>query len=74
LITNYAMIVFALFELCVDVGGWAFYILSLYFTLRYSKTGDRKALLISAMFIGIGGLFKEYALSGDHSYSNNSYI
>lgn len=61
LITNYAMVVFAL-DYGVDVGGWAFYVMSLYLTLKYVKMGDRNILLYSALCIGIGGLFKEYAL------------
>lgn len=60
-ITNYAMVVFAL-DYGVDIGGWVFYLLSLYFTLKYVRTGEKRALLFSALCIGVGGLFKEYAL------------
>lgn len=61
LATNYAMVVFAL-DYGVDIGGWMFYILSLYFTFRYSQSGERRLLLLAALMIGIGGLFKEYSL------------
>jgi 4-amino-4-deoxy-L-arabinose transferase-like glycosyltransferase len=61
--TNYAVISFGLAYL-MDIGGWAFYLLSLYLTLKYVQTGDRKMLLYSAVVIGFGGLFKEYAFLG----------
>ncbi len=60
LATNYAMISFGL-DYWMDIGGWVFYILSLYFTLKYSQTGERRQLLYSSVCIGIGALFKEYA-------------
>lgn len=63
LITNYAMIVFGL-DYGMDIGGWTFYVVSLYFTLKYVRTGANRALLFSALAIGVGVLFKEYALLG----------
>ncbi|NQV88626.1 MAG: glycosyltransferase family 39 protein [Parcubacteria group bacterium] len=57
---NYAMIFFGL-DYWMDIGGWTFYILSLYFTLKYVQTEKRKCLLYSSVFVGVGVLFKEYA-------------
>ena len=63
ILTNYGTVSFAL-DYGMDIGGWAFYALSLLLTLKYSKSGKRSMLLYSAVAIGIGGLFKEYALLG----------
>lgn len=63
LATNYAMISFGL-DYWLDIGGWLFYVLSLYLTLAYSQTSERKFLLLSALAIGLGGLFKENAFLG----------
>src|ERR1019366_1584669 len=63
LMTNYAMISFGI-DYGMDIGGWMFYVVSLYFTLKYTQTGDTRALLYSALAVGVGGLFKEYALLG----------
>lgn len=63
LTTNYAMISFGL-DYWMDIGGWMFYLLSLYFSLKYIQTSDRKSLLCSALAAGLGGLFKEYAFLG----------
>ena len=63
LATNYATISFGL-DYWMDIGGWLFYILALYFSLNYFQTGERKSLLYSALSVGTGGLFKEYAFLG----------
>lgn len=63
LVTNYAVISFGLNYL-MDIGGWMFYVVSLYLTLKYTEQGEKKLLLYSAVFIGFGGLFKEYAFLG----------
>ncbi|MEK7669404.1 MAG: glycosyltransferase family 39 protein [Patescibacteria group bacterium] len=66
LVTNYAAVSFGLGYL-MDIGGWTAYIASLYFAYRYLENEDKgenkenKWLYISAAFIGIGGLYKEYA-------------
>lgn len=60
---NYAMVVFGLTYL-VDIGGWFFYILSLYCLLNYTEKREDKWLLLSAASVGMGGLFKEYAFQG----------
>ena len=60
LATNYAVITFGL-DYWMDIGGWVFYILSLYLTFKYIQTGKKEILLYSALSVGVGGLFKEYA-------------
>jgi hypothetical protein len=62
LMTNYAAVTFGLGFL-MDMGGWAFYIASLYFSYRYLENEDmsEKWLYISSLMVGIGGLYKEYA-------------
>jgi len=60
LVLNYGMIFFGL-DYWMDIGGWTFYIISLCFILKYIETGERKSLLYSSLFIGVGVLFKEYA-------------
>jgi 4-amino-4-deoxy-L-arabinose transferase-like glycosyltransferase len=60
LVTNYAAVVFS-FHYLMDVGGWAFYVASLYFSFRYLETKENKWLWLSAILVGTGGLFKEYA-------------
>ena len=63
LASNYAMANFGL-GFFMDIGGWAFYIFSIYFLFLYSETKSRKMLLLSALMVGVGGLFKEYAFLG----------
>lgn len=63
LATNYSFIWFGLHFL-MDIGGWTFYIISLYYILQYADYRERKYLLLSSLFVGIGSLFKEYALLG----------
>ncbi len=60
LATNYAVLRFGL-NFLMDMGGWAFYLFSIYFLLRYSKFGQRKDILLASALVGLGGLFKEYA-------------
>lgn len=62
LATNYAAVSFGLGYL-MDMGGWAFYVASLYFSYRYleSENGGNKWLFISSALVGVGGLYKEYA-------------
>lgn len=60
LVTNYAVLSFGLNYL-MDIGGWTFYVVSLYYSLKYFETGISKYLYISALLVGVGGLFKEYA-------------
>ena len=63
LVTNYAAVTGGLAYL-MDMSGWMFYIISLYCALRYMQTGREKWLYFSAAAIGVGGVFKEYALLG----------
>lgn len=60
LATNYAAVSFS-FHYLMDVSGWAFYVISLYFSFIYLETKESKWLWISAAVIGLGGLFKEYS-------------
>jgi hypothetical protein len=62
-IGNYAPIISGL-ALLMDAGGWAFYVLTLWGVARYAKTGESRAILLAAAAVGIGALFKEYALLG----------
>lgn len=63
LASNYAILTFGLHYL-MDMGGWMFYISSLFFLFKYTKHTDNRYLLISSLMVGVGGLFKEYALLG----------
>lgn len=58
---SYGMISYGLNYL-MDMGGWAFYIFSLFFTIKYIYSHERKDILLSSLFVGIGATFKEYAL------------
>ncbi len=64
---NYAFLIFGENYL-MDIGGWAFYIFSLYFLYLYvaeTKPKEQaRALWISALLVGIGGLCKEYGFLG----------
>lgn len=60
---NYAMISFGIHYL-MDMGGWMFYLISLFFVFRYSDFRNRNDLLLASISVGVGGLFKEYALLG----------
>lgn len=61
--TNYVLIRNAS-DYVMDVGGWAFYIMALYFTLRFIKTDDFRFGFYAAIAVAIGCFFKEYALLG----------
>ncbi len=63
LAANYGFLLFGLNYL-MDIGGWAFYIFSIYFLFKYSQTKRNADLLYAALMVGIGGLFKEYAFLG----------
>ncbi len=58
--SNYGILIFSLNYL-MDVGGWAFYVMSLYFLLLYIQKSERKMLHIALALAGAGALFKEYA-------------
>ena len=58
---NYAMVTAGLGQF-MDIGGWFFYIASLYFLVVYTETRSERDLLLSALAIAVGGLFKENAL------------
>src|SRR3989344_1473373 len=60
LATNYALIRNAS-DYVMDVGGWAFYIMALYFSLLYIKRDDFRYGMYAAVAVGIGAFFKEYA-------------
>lgn len=60
---NYAPISFGLAYM-MDIGGWFFYVASLYFSYLYLENdegGGDRWLYLSSLMIGIGGLYKEYA-------------
>ncbi len=58
--SNYGILIFSLNYL-MDVGGWAFYVMSFYFLLLYVQKSEQKMLWISVLLAGFGALFKEYA-------------
>ncbi len=62
LATNYAAVSFGMAYM-MDIGGWAFYVASLYFSYRYLEgdTVENKWAYFSGIAIGLGGLYKEYA-------------
>ncbi len=57
---GYATMNFGLAYL-LDMGGWAFYVFSLYFCLKYILSGNKKYILMASALVGFGVLFKEYA-------------
>jgi len=63
LMANYGFLLFGLNYL-MDIGGWAFYIFSLYFLYKHVQSRRSCDLLYSALMVGVGGLFKEYAFLG----------
>ncbi len=58
---NYAMVIFGL-TYFMDIGGWSFYVLSIYFLYRYIQTQNTKDLWVAVLAMSVGGLFKENAL------------
>ncbi len=63
LATNYGFLIFGPNYL-MDIGGWSFYIFSIYFLWRYARSKRHKDILLAALMVGVGGLFKEYAFLG----------
>lgn len=59
---NYAPISFGMAYM-MDIGGWFFYVASLYFSYLYleSEEGSDRWMYLSSLMIGVGGLYKEYA-------------
>lgn len=55
---NYSMVAQGL-GLFMDIGGWFFYVLSLYWLYRYVESGRYRDVFFSALAIAIGGFFKE---------------
>ncbi len=60
LMTNYAMVRFGLGYL-MDIGGWFFYIISIYFSYKYLQEERVRWLVAATSFVALGGLWKEYA-------------
>lgn len=58
---NYSMIVHGL-TLFMDIGGWFFYVLSIFWLFAYIESTKYKHLLFSALAIAVGAFFKENAL------------
>ncbi len=58
--SNYAMVTAGLGNF-MDIGGWSFYIFSIYFLWKYIESGSRRELITAALFISVGGFFKENA-------------
>ncbi|MEK7501426.1 MAG: glycosyltransferase family 39 protein [Patescibacteria group bacterium] len=58
--SNYAMVTAGLGNF-MDIGGWSFYVFSIYFLWKYMESGNRRELITSALFISVGGFFKENA-------------
>jgi len=63
LATNYALISFGL-NFLMDMGGWFFYMLSIYLVFKYLETDLRMYILSASISVGVGLLFKEYAVLG----------
>jgi hypothetical protein len=63
LIFNYAILTQGL-AYGMDIGGWAFYLVSAFFTLRYLYDQKQEDVFYSAFAVSIGVLFKEYAFGG----------
>lgn len=58
---NYSMLAHGLAPF-MDIGGWFFYVLSIFFLYRYIESGRYRDIVLSALAVAIGGLFKENAL------------
>jgi len=61
--TNYAMLAKGL-NYTMDIGGWAFFIFSLYFSFHYIESVKKRYCILSAAMVGTGLFFKEYAVLG----------
>ncbi len=57
---NYALITSGL-SFFVDIGGWFFFVLSIFWLFSYVESGRYRDLLIATLAIAVGGLFKENA-------------
>lgn len=57
---NYAMLTGGL-GYFMDIGGWTFYMLSVYSLYKYIENSNRRDLWLAALFISVGGFFKENA-------------
>lgn len=55
---NYSMVAQGL-GLFMDIGGWFFYVLSLYWLYRYIESGRYRDVFFAALAIAVGGFFKE---------------
>ena len=60
LMTNYAIVRFGLAYM-MDIGGWFFYIASIYYSFKYLQEEKRLWLIMATLFVAVGGLWKEYA-------------
>lgn len=58
---NYSMLAHGL-GLFMDIGGWLFFTLSIFYLYAYIESGKYRDLLISALAIMLGAFFKENAL------------
>lgn len=58
---NYATVVFGL-SYGADASGWFFYVAALYCSFRFITTKQPAWLWAAAALVGVGGIFKEYAL------------
>ncbi len=58
---NYSMVVHGL-ALFMDIGGWFFYVLSLFCLFVYIESGKYRDLVFAALAIAAGSFFKENAL------------
>lgn len=57
---NYSMVIHGL-ALFMDIGGWFFYILSIFWLFAYIESGKYRDLLFATLSITVGGFFKENA-------------
>jgi dolichol-phosphate mannosyltransferase len=60
--SNYALLVSGL-SFYMDIGGWTFFILSVYFLYTHVLSRNRQDLWLAALAISVGAFFKEYALT-----------
>lgn len=57
---NYSLLIFGL-TYFMDIGGWLFYCLSIYFLYSYVESSAKRDLYLAALSISVGALFKENA-------------
>lgn len=58
---NYGIVIFGL-TYFMDIGGWFFYCLSIYFLYSYIESTNKKDLYLATVSIAAGAFFKENAL------------